>query len=79
VNIMPQWARRQADKRERLTGVASYVDGKEIDPSRLHEALEGVLRSGDRVALDGDNQLGPSALSASTFALGCVRHTNVDH
>jgi malonate decarboxylase alpha subunit len=52
----PKWARRQADKRDRLAGVASYVDGKVIDPSRLPETLEGVLRPGDRVALEGDNQ-----------------------
>jgi malonate decarboxylase alpha subunit len=52
----PKWARRQADKRDRLAGVAGYVDGKVIDPSRLRDTLEGVLRSGDRVALEGDNQ-----------------------
>jgi malonate decarboxylase alpha subunit len=52
----PKWARRQADKRDRLAGVATYVDGKVIDPSRLRDTLEGLLRSGDRVALEGDNQ-----------------------
>jgi hypothetical protein len=52
----PKWARRQADKRDRLAGVATYVDGKVIDPSRLWDTLEGLLRSGDRVAPEGDNQ-----------------------
>jgi len=55
-NIRPQWARRRADKRARLDGVAPYVDGKVIEPSRLRDAFEGLLRPGDRVALEGDNQ-----------------------
>ena len=52
----PKWATRLADKRARLAAVAGFVDGKVIDASRLRETLEAVLRSGDRVALEGDNQ-----------------------
>jgi len=50
------WTRRRADKHDRLSAVAGYVDGKVIEPKRLRETLEALLRPGDRVALEGDNQ-----------------------
>jgi malonate decarboxylase alpha subunit len=50
------WTRRRAEKRDRLAAVAPFIDGKLIDPSRLGDALEALLRPGDRVALEGDNQ-----------------------
>jgi len=50
------WTRRRVDKHDRLSAIARYVDGKLIDPARLRDALEGLLRPGDRVALEGDNQ-----------------------
>jgi malonate decarboxylase alpha subunit len=50
------WTRRRADKRDRLSAVAGYVDGKLIEQDRLRDTLEGPLRPGDRVALEGDNQ-----------------------
>jgi malonate decarboxylase alpha subunit len=56
VGAPQKWTRRRTAKCDRLAGVAHYVDGKVIDPARLRETLEGVLRSGDRVALEGDNQ-----------------------
>ena len=50
------WTRRRADKRDRLSAVDGYVDGKLIEQGRLRDTLEGLLRPGDRVALEGDNQ-----------------------
>ncbi len=50
------WTRRRVEKHDRLSAVARYVDGKLIEPARLRDALEGLLRPGDRVALEGDNQ-----------------------
>jgi len=50
------WTRRRVDKHDRLSAIARYVDGKLIDPARLRDALEVLLRPGDRVALEGDNQ-----------------------
>ena len=52
----PNWTRRRADKLARLAAIAQYVEGKLIDASRLRDALETLLRPGDRVALEGDNQ-----------------------
>ena len=50
------WTRRRVDKHDRLSAIARCVDGKVIEPARLRDALEGLLRPGDRVALEGDNQ-----------------------
>jgi malonate decarboxylase alpha subunit len=50
------WDRRRVDKRDRLSAVAGYLDGKLIEPARLRNVLEALLRQGDRVALEGDNQ-----------------------
>ncbi|MFJ9381322.1 malonate decarboxylase subunit alpha [Streptomyces sp. NPDC101455] len=50
------WDRRRTAKTERLEALSSYREGKVLDPGRLREALESLLRPGDRVALEGDNQ-----------------------
>jgi len=50
------WARRGADKRDRLSSVTPFVDGKVIDQTQLRDTLQSLLRPGDRVALEGDNQ-----------------------
>ena len=50
------WDRRRAAKRERLAAVEGLTDGKVIDQASLGEALQALLRPGDRVALEGDNQ-----------------------
>ena len=50
------WASRRGAKRERLEAVADHVDGRVLDSGRLTEALQALLRPGDRVALEGNNQ-----------------------
>ena len=50
------WDRRRAAKRERLAAVEGLTDGKLIDQASLGDALQALLRPGDRVALEGDNQ-----------------------
>lgn len=52
----PVWDRRRADKRTRLEAISPYVDGKVVGADRLVQALEALIRPGDRVALEGDNQ-----------------------
>jgi malonate decarboxylase alpha subunit len=39
-----------------MVAVGPLVDGKVLDPARLRDALHAVVRPGDRVALEGDNQ-----------------------
>jgi malonate decarboxylase alpha subunit len=51
-----RWDSRRTAKAERLHAGAAYSSGKVVDPSRLTDLLHGVIRPGDRVALEGDNQ-----------------------
>ena len=62
------WDRRRAAKRERLAAVASWTEGKVLDHARLRQALEALLRPGDRVALEGDNQKQADFLSRTLAA-----------
>ena len=50
------WDRRRRAKAERVAAASGCVTGKVIDPDRLQDVLHGVIRPGDRVALEGDNQ-----------------------
>ena len=50
------WNTRREAKRHRLERVASYVDGKLVQPDSIVALLEALLRPGDRVVLEGDNQ-----------------------
>lgn len=50
------WDRRRRAKRERLSAAGRFVDGKLVRQDKLREMLEVVVRPGDRVALEGDNQ-----------------------
>src|SRR6476620_10304087 len=51
-----RWDSRRAAKAQRLQAGSAHSDGKVIDPNRLKDLLHHVIRSGDRVALEGDNQ-----------------------
>ncbi|WP_371658169.1 malonate decarboxylase subunit alpha [Streptomyces sp. NBC_00280] len=62
------WDRRRKVKTERLETLSSYREGKVLDPGRLREALESLLRPGDRVALEGDNQKQADFLSRTLAA-----------
>ncbi|WP_431933804.1 malonate decarboxylase subunit alpha [Nonomuraea jabiensis] len=50
------WTRRRTAKRERLEAVRPYGSGRVLDAGRIGDALQALLRPGDRVALEGDNQ-----------------------
>ena len=51
-----RWDSRRAAKAERLQAGAAHSDGKVIKPAQLKDLLHNVIRPGDRVALEGDNQ-----------------------
>jgi len=59
------WTRRREDKARRLADVAQYVDGKLVRRADIVPVLEALLRSGDRVALEGNNQKQADFLSRS--------------
>ncbi|MGS2646347.1 malonate decarboxylase subunit alpha [Streptosporangium sp. G12] len=56
------WTRRRTAKRERLEAVRPFTSGtsgtsgRVLDTGRTRDALQALLRPGDRVALEGDNQ-----------------------
>jgi malonate decarboxylase alpha subunit len=51
-----RWDLRRTAKAERLRAGSAHSQGKVIEPGRLRDLLHDVIRSGDRVALEGDNQ-----------------------
>jgi malonate decarboxylase alpha subunit len=51
-----RWDTRRSAKAERLQAGAAYSVGKVINPTQLKDLLHNVIRPGDRVALEGDNQ-----------------------
>ena len=53
---MRRWDTRRAAKAERIAAGRAYADAKVVDPQKLNDLLHNVIRPGDRVALEGDNQ-----------------------
>ena len=51
-----RWDTRRTAKAERMQAGSAYSTGKVVDPARLADLLQDVIRPGDRVALEGDNQ-----------------------
>ena len=50
------WNSRRLAKAARLQQARDFTDGKVVDSARLREVLQALIRPGDRVALEGDNQ-----------------------
>jgi len=51
------WNRLETDKQERLDSISHlFLEGKLVDAKDTVELLEGVIKSGDRVNLEGNNQ-----------------------
>jgi malonate decarboxylase alpha subunit len=51
-----RWDSRRAAKAERLHAGSARSTGKVVDPGQLKDLLQDVIRPGDRIALEGDNQ-----------------------
>ena len=59
------WSTRRDDKLRRVRAVEAHADGKVLRTAEMVAALEAVLVSGDRGALEGDNQKQADFLSRS--------------
>lgn len=59
------WTLRREDKARRLATIAAHVEGKHVRPAAIVQVLQALLRPGDRVALEGDNQKQADFLSRS--------------
>ncbi|TGD84602.1 hypothetical protein BayCH28_24675 [Mycolicibacterium sp. CH28] len=62
---MRRWDSRRTAKAERIAAGRNYVDGKIIDAQYIIDFLHSVVRTGDRAALEGDNQKQADFLSRS--------------
>ena len=63
---MPQsWTTRRDEKRRRIESVQPWMQGPILPPEKITDALELLIRSGDRVVLEGDNQKQADFLSRS--------------
>jgi malonate decarboxylase alpha subunit len=63
--IVRSWSKRRDKKKALLAKAGSFASGRIIAPEKIVEALETLIRSGDRVALEGDNQKQADFLSRS--------------
>src|SRR5246127_5288180 len=59
------WATRRQEKRRRIESVQPWMQGAILSPEKIIDALELLLKSGDRVVLEGDNQKQADFLSRS--------------
>lgn len=59
------WSTRVEAKRRKIEGVQHLVDGVIIPTERIVEVLEELIKPGDRVVLEGNNQKQASFLSQS--------------
>ena len=53
---MTEWTKHRASLRERLDAGGRHATGKAVNPAGLVDFLEAVIRPGDRVCIEGDNQ-----------------------
>jgi malonate decarboxylase alpha subunit len=50
------WQKRRTSRDQRLSGARGIASGKIVGPTDVTALLEAVLRPGDRVCIEGDNQ-----------------------
>ncbi|MBU7447755.1 MULTISPECIES: malonate decarboxylase subunit alpha [Lactiplantibacillus] len=70
------WASRRTAKQAKLTAMQSWLNGKFGQTKDAKTILEGLIQSGDRVVLEGDNQKQASFLSQT---LAQVDSEKVNH
>src|SRR5580700_6426818 len=63
--IVRSWSKRRDKKNALLAKAGSFAKGRIIASGKIVEALETLIESGDRVALEGDNQKQADFLSRS--------------
>jgi malonate decarboxylase alpha subunit len=56
---MTNWKKQRDDRQARLDAAQRYASGKLVTPENTKAMLEAVIRPGDRVCLEGDNQSRP--------------------
>jgi malonate decarboxylase alpha subunit len=67
--LEPRWNRRALAKAERLAGIADLSVGKILDARAIVPILERIIRPGDRVCVEGNNQKQADFLTRSLAAV----------
>ncbi len=67
--LEPNWNRRALAKAERLESIDGLRSGKLFDAARMVEVLERLIKPGDRVCIEGNNQKQADFLSRSLAAV----------
>jgi malonate decarboxylase alpha subunit len=62
------WSTRRQRKAERLSAASPFADGRILAQKTIVQALETLIRPGDRVAIEGNNQKQADFLSRSLAA-----------
>jgi malonate decarboxylase alpha subunit len=70
---MRSWTTRREDKARRLAAITAHASGKVLDAGALVEVLQSLIKPGDRVALEGDNQKQADFLSRSLVKVDPAR------
>jgi malonate decarboxylase alpha subunit len=68
-SLEPRWNRRALAKAERLDAIARLRRGKTLEAGRMVEILERLIRPGDRVCVEGNNQKQADFLTRSLAAV----------
>jgi malonate decarboxylase alpha subunit len=71
------WTTRRDEKARRLASIAGWLEDGVLPTARTTEALELLIRPGDRVALEGDNQKQADFLSRSFAKADPAKVNNV--
>ena len=66
---MRDWQTRRRRKQERMRSVVKIMTGPFVDEGRVVDLLESVIQPGDRVAIEGDNQMEGDFLAKSVAAV----------
>ena len=70
---MPGWNAQQAGREARIAAASRYATGKAVRADALVDFLEAVIRPGDRVCIEGDNQKQADALAAALAGVDPAR------
>lgn len=66
---MRDWETRRKSKQQRMEAIAPFMDGMVVDSDKAVDALQVLLRPGDRIGLEGDNQKQADFLARSLAAV----------
>jgi malonate decarboxylase alpha subunit len=54
--MLTDWKKQRTERHTRLEAGSRYANGKVVTPEHAKALLEAVIRPGDRICLEGDNQ-----------------------